>query len=318
MLAESFITLMSLASMQVVNQTPSAQVWNALPTAKYAEVVAVGPVKRASDSLGVDATAKSSLVIDVKSGAVLFEHGADEARSIASLTKLMTAMTFLDQKPNLDEEVVMTGVDTPEGERTIFAPNERVTKRELLRAMIVASLNEAGNALARTSTGGTDDFLRQMNTKAKDMKLKKAQFFDPTGLNPQNQATARDVATMLRTSMNYPDIRDAANLNRVQWKSRVITKTYVLKSTNLLLDSFLNQKPYQVVAAKTGTLNEAGYCFAQATKNQEGNEVIAVVLASDSQFSRFQDAKSLTYWAFQNFDWSRTAKRSQEIARIQP
>jgi len=167
--------------------------------------------------------------------------------------------------------------------------------------MLVGSSNEAAHALARTHGG--DAFLEEMNQKAKSIGLKTAEFYDSSGLNPNNRASAKDIALALRAVLRYPEIKEITKRSRVEVIGRRSGRSYKLNSTNLLLNSQLNNEPFQIIAGKTGSLPEAGFCFAQATMNGDGNQVIAVVLGSDTHYSRFQDVKALTYWAFDNFLW---------------
>ncbi|MFA6429109.1 MAG: serine hydrolase [Patescibacteria group bacterium] len=308
MLAESLIALVGFISLRAMPvgaaEMPAV---NALPVARYAAPNVQPPLKRGTESLGVETTARSAAILDVKSGAFLVEKDANSAYPIASLTKLMTAMVLLDSKTNLQEEVTMDPADLPKEEgKSVFLPTERLTKRDLLRALLVGSVNSAGNAIARSWPEGEEAFIKAMNQKARTLGLRSAVYYDPTGLDARNQASARDVAIILRTALAYPEVRDITKLERVEIKGRSNNRTYVVKNTNLLLDSFLNKPPYRVIAAKTGSLPEAGYCLAQVTRNAEGNEIVAVVLGSDNHFARFQDAKVLTYWTFKNYEWPRS------------
>ena len=304
MLAESFIAFAALLSVSAPEyqdpRTAYAAV-NGLPVARYVAATSPAPVKIRPESVGVEVTAQSAFVLDIASGEALFEKEEQTAHPIASLTKLMTAMTFLDTKPDLNEMVTVLGEDDPREGRSVFLPGEKFTKGELLEALLVGSVNTAGNTLARV-TGGKEVFVRKMNDKARELQLQRAMFYEPTGLDANNQATARDVARMLRAALNYPEIREATEHQSVILPGRVSGKPYDIKSTNLLLGSFLNKGAYRIVAAKTGSLPEAGYCLAQVTSH-DGHEIIAVVLGSTDHFSRFQDAKALTYWAFQTYGW---------------
>lgn len=313
MFAESFITLSALLSLQggQYQEVPPQPVpLNRLPVSRYVPAQVPLPIKAEKESVGVDVTARGAAVMDVASGELLFEKNADEAYPIASLSKLMTAMTFLDTKPNLKEEVIVTAEDDPHEGKTVFFAGERFTKQELFDALLIGSVNTAGNTLARTTGAGREEFVRRMNRKAQELGLSQASFFEPTGLDARNKASARDVAIMLRAALSYPEIRETTEKNHLSLVGRATKKPYEIDSTNLLLGSFLNKPPYQVIAAKTGSLPEAKFCLAQVTRHQDGGEVIAVVLGSDDHFSRFQDAKALTYWAFQTYKWPAKAQVS--------
>lgn len=309
MFAETLIALFSILSLQALTPPvePATQL-RSLPVAKYVAPVYAAPVKKNQSSFGVDVTARSAVVIDVKSGHVLFEKNPDLTLPIASLTKLVTAMTVLDSNPDLGGFIDMSPADRGRIGTTYVELDDRFTTEELLSLMLVGSSNEAAHALARAHGG--DTFIEAMNKKARDIGMKTALFEDSSGLDPDNHASAKDVALAMRAVLQYPVIQEITKRNRVEVLGRRSGRSYVLNSTNLLLTSALNQEPYEIVAGKTGSLPEAGFCFAQTTKNAAGDEVIAVVLASDSHFSRFQDVKALTYWTFENFLWPVRGERA--------
>ena len=309
MLAQSLIALVGILSAQAAKASPGQVLLNELPTAKYvSSAMANAPTKKNPDTFGVEITAKAGAVLDVASGRFLFEKDANAPYAIASLTKLVTVMTFLDTHPNLDEQMtILPQDDTGEGS-SVFLANERLTKREVMRSALIGSVNAAAAALAR-STGDTDAFIKAMNAKARSLGMTHATFADPTGLDPKNQASAKDVALALRAALLYHDIRESTEQDSLDVKGRTTGHVYHIKTTNLLLDSFLNKGLYRIVAGKTGSLPEAGYCLAQATQNEDEHEIIAVVLGSESHFARFQDAKALTWWAFQNYEWPSLAQK---------
>lgn len=300
--AEAMILLVGSLALQASRQMPIGNL-NSLPVAKYVAVTSEAPTKRNQSTLGIDVDARAAVVMDVASGQTLFEKDSHVAYPIASLSKLVTVMVFLDGKPNLDEQVTFTLEDDAIIGKTVIPTGERLTKREVLQALLIGSVNEAANVLARTS-GGQQAFVAAMNRKARAIGMEHAVFYDPSGLDARNKASARDVALALRAALSYPDLRKTTEQSNVNLVGRATNKKYQIKTTNLLLSSDLNRGAYHIVAAKTGTLPEAGFCMAQATRDADGHEVIAVVLGGGTHFTRFQDVKALTYWSFQNFIWN--------------
>lgn len=270
-----------------------------LPTAKYVSSNSPAPVKKDETTLGVVVSASAAVVMDAGSGELLYEKDPDEPMPLASLTKLVAAMTYLDTKPDLSKPVALNAVDNGIG-REIVPLDETFTGQDVLQALLVGSANEAANALARTH-GGKAAFVEAMNKKAKSIGMERTVFVDASGEDPRNRGTARDVATALKAAMAYPEIANAASKSQVSVKGT--KKAYLVKSTNLLIGSELNRGEYRVVAAKTGTLPEAGYCFAQATRDAQGHTIISVVLGGETHYSRFQDVKAMTYWAFRSYAW---------------
>lgn len=260
------------------------------------------PKKRLPERVGVATTGRAAFVADVATGSVLYQKHAYDVLPIASLTKLMTAMVIMDANVDMEQKLVFAADDMPSEGSSVFAPGDVITREDALKAMLVGSVNEAGNLLARTSANGTQSFIEAMNAKAKSLRLASPVFVDPTGLDPNNRANAADVAAMLSLSMSYPELRKISDLASVTISTGP-NKQRTVKSTNLLLSSFLNKAPMQIVGAKTGSLPQVGYNMAQLTRDEKGHEVVAVGLGSPNHFSRYQDVKAMTAWAFETFQW---------------
>jgi len=278
----------------------AGQVLKPLPSAT-AQHVAKPPTKRHPESLGVETTSRAVFVADLATGSVLYAKKPHDVMPIASLTKLMTAIVVMDTNPDLNSTVTFTDDDFKGESKTVFAPGDTITVDQALHALLIGSINVAGNALAR-STLGRDAFIAAMNRKAKDLRLASPVFVDPTGVDTLNRANAADVAAMLSIAISYTEIKGIVSQPSVT----VVTtqgKPYTIKSTNLLLDSFLNKKPYRIIAAKTGSLPQAGYDMAQITQNDAGHAIVAVIFASPNHFSRFQDMKAITAWTFDTYEW---------------
>ncbi len=266
------------------------------------QTIGVVPVKVRRDSVGVKTASQSAFVADVASGKVLYAKDPHRVRPIASLTKIMTAMVFLDSHPDLSQKVTVLEEDQDHQTKPVFPTGEILTLEQVLKTMLVGSVNSSANMLARV-TGGEEQFVKAMNQKAKDLDLKSPVFLDPSGLNPDNRANAADVAAMLSQALSYDKIREFSKMPEVEIATASTTKAFHVKSTNLLLTSYLNASPYRIVLAKTGTLPQAGFNMAQVTSNAQGHQIVAVELGSVNTFSRFQDIKMLTTWAFNAYQW---------------
>lgn len=282
--------------------TPLEQFTAALPVAQATQRPQP-PVKRRLESVGIKTNAPSVFVADGASGAVLFAKNPHRVLPIASLTKLVTAMVLLDLQPDLAGTITITKDDFDRESAAVFQPEEIIRLEDALASLLVGSVNTSANAIARAS-GGKDAFVSAMNAKVRKLGLHSPVFVDPTGVDPRNRANAADVAAMISFASGYPKIRKALSLADVTIRGlNNSRRTYVVKSTNLLLYSYLHQKPYQIIAAKTGSLPEAGYCMAQVTRNGAGRQVIVVELGNENHFARFQDIKALTSWAFDTYEW---------------
>jgi len=259
------------------------------------------PVKAAEASAVPSVTAGSMIAVDVGSGEVLYAKDAEVKRPMASLTKLLTAMVVLDQGWQKEGLITVDARDFVEA-RPEFYAGDTMTREEALHAMLVGSVNELANAFARNSEGGQEAFLEAMREKAAVLGLSNTSFEEPTGINSRNQSSAADVARVMRAALGYPEIREITTESVVLVTTQAGRKVKI-DSTNLLLTSALNQDPLRIIAGKTGSLPEAGYCLAQVTQNEAGKQVIVVGMGSTDHFSRFNDVRAVTEWVLGAFTW---------------
>ena len=151
-------------------------------------------------------------------------------------------------------------------------------------------------ALVRSTGLPIHEFVAKMNKKAKELGMDSTHFTDVTGLTPYNVSTVRDLFILGRVVWQQPDILDATS--KQSYLLQIDNKRRRVISTDKLFGSFV-----EVEAGKTGYTEEAGYCFFAKLANEEGDEILAVVLGSESEESRFQEVKTLAWWTFNNFIW---------------
>lgn len=263
----------------------------------------IHPVKTRADSLGVIISAQSAVVVDEKSGDMLFEKNSDEPRSIGSITKLMTALVFLEGiHPDLSASASVLPKDKQPGGVDHIGMQDPVSVHDLLFASLVGSDNTATMSLVRLSGKTKEEFVHQMNERAAQMGLQQTTFIDPVGLSPENRALPSDVVTLLSVALDQPLIREATETSSVSFSS-ASGRAYHISSTNELLKSFLNTPPYAIVGGKTGYLPEAGYCLAIKVQKDGGKDLYVVVLGSDTLLGRFRDSKALAAWAYEAYAW---------------
>ncbi|OGY44411.1 MAG: hypothetical protein A3B89_02225 [Candidatus Buchananbacteria bacterium RIFCSPHIGHO2_02_FULL_40_13] len=277
-----------------------------LPQAEIKKLQQTAPQKyNNSGSLGVAVSAQSVLVADEKTGKVLYEKNSQEIRTIASLTKLMTALVFLDHNPGWSSEIKILEADYHDGGISYLIAGELVSVRDLFYASLVSSSNEATAALARSTGLNNADFVKAMNRKAEQLGLVSTFFADVTGLSNDNKSTAADLAIMSQVAFLNSDINQAASLET--YDLNIINKGLIrnIKSTDKILNQAfgLADKIYQVEAGKTGYLEAAGYNFASRVSDNSDRKILVVVLGSETALSRFADTKSLAYWVFNNYQW---------------
>jgi len=235
--------------------------------------------------------AKAAYVVDATTNRVLFQKNPDNIYSIASLTKLMTALVYFQTQPQFDQVVEITPDDVYHSSRSHIRPREEITVRDLLHAMLMASDNVATKAVVRSCGVPRDEFIRRMNAMADSMNLTGTHFVEPTGLDPANQASAQAIATMLRTAASNPIVSSIMQKQTYTFASN--RKLHRLVNTNRLLKS-----KWRITGGKTGFINEAGYCFATMVETPSGTEVTAVLLGAPSNRLRFAEARRLLDWTF--------------------
>ncbi len=248
------------------------------------------PKKNPTASLSPEITAKSYIVLDSKSDAVLLFKNKNMKLKIASLTKLMTALTALDIFR--DDEILEVKRNFNEGAVIGLLKGDKLFFKDLLLALLIPSANDAAQALADNSKA---DFVKLMNKKARALHLKNTLFTNPQGFDDgKNESTVEDMARLGQYALQFPKIKEIVNMKNASIKNVDGTKTYEFSNVNQLLFS----NPF-VHGIKTGFTEEAGECLISLFE-KDGHAVIIVVLKSED---RFGDTEKLANYAFSNFIW---------------
>jgi len=259
------------------------------------------PQRIINKSFGLKTTAKSILVIDDYSGAVLYDKNSAQVTPIASITKLITALVILDTKPDWQQKIKLEASDQKEGGTVYLLSGEEVIFKDLFYIMLVGSANEAAAALARNS--GIKDFSAAMNKKAKELGMNSSYFFEPTGIDPKNISSAADLVRLAEAAFNYLEITDALTMENYEFQVVNNQRQGRAVSTDQLLAGFLNGPDYKIIGAKTGYLDEAGYCLLLRVKKNEGPSLTLALLGMTTIDDRWQEAKGLADWVFRNYEW---------------
>ncbi len=259
---------------------------------------AAPPVKTDARSLGPRLSAASAFLVDAASGAVLFSKNDEEVRSLASVTKLMTALVFLETDPNLTTRVAMREDDDREGGEQHIRPGESAALSSYLAAGLIGSANNAAAVLARSAGMEPDAFVSRMNQKAQELGMRQTFFTEPTGLAPENVSTARDIALLLEAASENQTIRELAGVSRRSITVYPSGESREVDNTDHLIGSIV-----RVAFGKTGYLDESLYNLAAAITVSRGAEIYAIVLGAESNEARVQDAKNLAVWAESTYAW---------------
>jgi D-alanyl-D-alanine endopeptidase (penicillin-binding protein 7) len=247
----------------------------------------------ASGGLVPDLRAAAAIIYDPNTNEILWEENAQTQRSIASITKVMTATVFLENDPDLTQQVTIARTDVFQASTTHLHANDKVTTDDLLHLLLIASDNAAARALARVSPQGSDGFIRRMNDKASELGLETTHYADPSGLLSENVSSAYDMARLITHASQDERISSIMRTNEYTVYSggkRPIT----FRSTNHLLRG----GDVDVRAGKTGFISKAGYCLATVLRlPQSTHDVAVVVFGARSNAGRFMESRNLFNWA---------------------
>ena len=230
--------------------------------------------------------ARSAIVLDPYTGEVLFEKNSVRAVPIASLTKLMTVLVFLEQDPDLSRFAEITREDLQGAGHSQLRRREKVALDDLLHMSLMCSDNAATRVLVRESGISLDEFLALMNRKSVELGLTDTRFVEFTGLDERNVSTAADVARLLRAAADNSMIRGISTTRSYYFRSN--TRSHHIPNTNRLLYN----RRMEILGGKTGFINEAGYCLATWVRTG-GRDMIAVVLGAPTNATRFADVVRL-------------------------
>jgi D-alanyl-D-alanine endopeptidase (penicillin-binding protein 7) len=245
----------------------------------------------ASGDLVPDVRAAAAIIYNPETNQVLWEENSQTQRSIASITKVMTATVFLENNPDLTEPVTVQRSDVFQASTTHLHAYDKVTTDDLLHLLLIASDNAAARALARVSPLGSEGFIRRMNEKADELGLQTTHYADPSGLLSENVSSAYDMARLITHASQDERISSIMRTNEytVYSGKRPIT----FHSTNHLL----REGNVDVRAGKTGFITKAGYCLATVLRLQGSSQDVAVVVfGARSNAGRFMESRNLFNW----------------------
>lgn len=260
----------------------------------------------------VDAAA--AVLMEKETGTILFEQNAHDKLEPASVTKIMTlllVMEAVDSGRLAAEDLVTVSARAASmgGSQVYLKENEQMTVHDLLKAVAVASGNDASVALAEHLAGSEDAFVAQMNQRAAELGMADTCFLNCTGLPaPGHLTSAHDIALMSRELiLNHPRIRDYTTI----WMDSLRDGQFQLANTNKLIRFYSGAN-----GMKTGYTTEAKYCLS-GTACRDGMTLIAVVLGGESSDERFATAKQMLDYGFANYRIVTPEKLDIEPIRVE-
>jgi D-alanyl-D-alanine carboxypeptidase (penicillin-binding protein 5/6) len=247
------------------------------------------PAAGSAPRVAPNTRAQAVMVIDARTGEILYEKNADAPRAAASTQKLLTAL-IVAESGYLDRPVTVDIGDTfAEPVKLNIRPGDTYQRIDLLRALLVKSPNDVARCLARDNAGSIEAFAEKMNAKARALGAANSHFVNPNGLPiPGQYSTARDLSIIARAAYANPTIRSIVCLPQLVFRY-ANGRTRELENTNKVL----RRLPY-CNGMKTGYTEAAGHCLI-ASGTRPGRDVIAVVLG-DSKGGVWQDASALLTW----------------------
>jgi len=234
-----------------------------------------------------------AMVVNQNNGKVIYQKNAYSEASIASLTKLMTAMVILDSKIDLKKKIKITkhDIDRLKGTGSRIPIGTLVTGYDLLKISLMSSDNRAASALSRAYPSGKKGFIKAMNIKALKLGMHNSKFADPTGLNKRNKSTARDLVRMVEAAYQYPEIRKITTTSQETFRIGKRKNEIGFVNTNRLV----RKGTWDIGLSKTGFTRDAGRCLVmQAMISNE--PVIMIFLNSYGTLTRFADAQRVKKW----------------------
>ena len=231
-------------------------------------------------------TAKSFLVTDNK-GSVILEKNADRTQSIASITKLMTAIIVLNAHQDLTEELRLDFKKANVYHTRLPRTLKTLSRGELLDLAIVKSDNFAAYTLCENYPGGIDRCIAEMNHEALEFGMYSTHFTDPTGLDEGNQSNARDLVKLVLVASRHPEITEASGkpLVSIQVKKR----WWDFWNTN----SLVRKNSENVIVSKTGYIHESGGCVVMLLDTDLGQRAI-VLLGSKNTRTRIPELEQIS------------------------
>lgn len=247
----------------------------------------------------IDVKAKSAILMDQTTGAVLMRMNENEKLYPASVTKIMSLLLIAEAIDNnvirlTDEVTASTSASKKGGSQIWLKEGETMTVDELLKATAVYSANDACTALGEYIAGSDEGFVMMMNERAAELGMKNTHFDNCTGLDDTTTThltTAYDVALMSRELMKHGFIKQYTGI----WMDSLRDGKTELVNTNKLIRFYEG-----ATGLKTGTTSKAGCCIS-ATATRDGTSLIAVVMGADNSNDRFNGAKAMLNWGFANY-----------------
>jgi len=290
--------------------------YDSIATEYYSDdlITPLDDVVETAGAIGTDLeiNAKSVVLLEPKTGKILYEKNAHEKLAPASITKIMSLLLVMEaiEAGNLTLDTVISASEhacSMGGSQIWLEPNEAMTIHELLKASFVASANDATVALGEAVAGSEESFVAMMNNRAKELGMNDTNFVNATGLDADGHVTsAYDVALMSAALISHELVKNYSTI----WMDSLRDGKIGLVNTNKLVRFYEG-----ATGLKTGTTSQAGSCLA-ATAERNEMELVAVVMGSPNSNDRFNGARKLLDYGFANWSFLSVIVNEENLTPI--
>ncbi len=255
----------------------------------------------------------SAILMEAKTGQVIFEQNADESLPPASVTKIMTLLITMEavESGSLSLDDMLTcsaNAASMGGSQVYLEEGEQMTVDELIKCVVICSANDAAVMLAEAVAGSEEAFVDKMNRRAAELGMINTVFENTNGLDDtaQNHVTsARDIAIMSRELIGHKKILEYSSI----WMDSIRGGTFGLTNTNRLVRFYPG-----ATGLKTGSTAKAKFCIS-ATAERNGMHLICVIMGAETRDIRNAAATQLLDWGFANYSlYEDTAQVCDEIS----
>lgn len=266
-------------------------------------------------ALEMETSAKSAILIDQNTGTILYQKNEHERRPMASMTKIMSLLLFMekidDGTLSLDDDVVISPEASSMGGSQVFLQTgEKYKVNELIKSVAMASANDAVVALAIKTYGSQESFINAMNDKIKELGLENTNFVNVHGLDAENHySSAYDMAFIARELLKHDKITNYTSVYE-DYLQKPDGSQIWLVNTNKLVRFYEG-----VDGLKTGYTQDAGYCLT-ATAKKNNLRLISVVMGEDTLENRSQDTVKLLNYGFNTYKVNVIRKKDEVLGKI--
>lgn len=269
-----------------------------------------------SDGVNLAENAASAILIDASTGQILFEKNAHEKLAPASMTKIMSMLIIVESIEkgiiNWDDMVTASAnASGMGGSQILLETGEQMKVEDMFKGIAVASGNDAVVALAEAIAGTTDEFVKMMNDKVKELGLTDTNFKNPHGLDDANHySSAYDMAMIAKELVKHEKVLEFTSIYE-DYLRKGTSKEFWLVNTNKLV-RFYNG----VDGLKTGYTTEAGYCLT-ATAKKNDMRLISVVMGESSNGLRNTETQSMLDYGFAQYKSTELVKKGDAVTEVE-